>query len=55
MLIDGRGEAIVRDAFPKGSTSYMFPHYRLDVVGGDRNVAVSLARVGVTRKKECGL
>ena len=49
VLVDGRDEAIVRQAFPAGSSSYLFPHYKLDFVGGDRNIAVSMDRVGVER------
>lgn len=35
-------KAIIRDYFPRGSTSYMFPHYKVDFVNGDRNVAVAV-------------
>ena len=38
-------EAIVRQAFPEGSTSYLFPHYKVDVIGGDKNCAVAFDRV----------
>jgi hypothetical protein len=54
ILVDGRDEAIVKQAFPEGSSSFLFPHYKLDFVGGDKNVAVSVARVGVERKKGAG-
>jgi hypothetical protein len=37
-------------AFPEGSSSYLFPHYKLHVIGGDSNVAVAMTRVGVVRK-----
>jgi hypothetical protein len=50
VLVDGRDEAIVKQAFPEGSSSFMWPHYKLDFVGGDRNVAVNVSRVGVERK-----
>ena len=36
---------VVKAAFPKGSTSYLFPHYKVDFVGGDKNVAVKWERV----------
>ena len=49
---DGEDEVIVRQAFPQGSTSYAFPHYKVDYVGGDRNVAIALSRVGVERKAD---
>ena len=49
VLIDGRDEAIVRDYYPTGSTSYAFDHYKVDVVDGDRNVAIASKRVGVAR------
>jgi len=49
VLIDGREEEIVKGAFPEGSTSFQFPHYKLDVKGGQW-VAVSMGRVGVVRK-----
>lgn len=50
VLVDGRDEAIVKQAFPEGSTSFLFPHYKLNFVGGDKNVAVSMKRVGVERR-----
>ena len=50
ILIDGRDEAIVRDYFPVGSSSYLWPHYMVRFVGGDDNVCVSVKRVGVTRR-----
>ena len=50
VLIDGRDEAIVKQAFPKGSSSFLFPHYKVDIVGGDKNVAVAMKRIGVGRK-----
>lgn len=50
VLIDGRDEAIVKQGWPEGSTSYMFPHYTLSIVGGDKNVAVHMSRVGVERR-----
>lgn len=49
VLVDGRDEAIVAQAFPEGSSSYLFPHYKVHFVGGDRNVAVAMKRVGVER------
>lgn len=50
ILVDGRDEAIVKQAFPEGSSSFMWAHYKLDFVGGDRNVVVNMSRVGVERK-----
>jgi hypothetical protein len=47
VLVDGRDEAIVRQCFPQGSSTYLFPHYKVDFVGGDKNVAVPRDRVGV--------
>ena len=51
VFVDGRDLAIVRQAFPEGSSSYFSPHYKVDFVGGDRNVAVAMPRVGVKRAK----
>jgi hypothetical protein len=51
VYIDGRDAAIVRAAFPEGSSSFLFPHYKVHVIGGDRNMAVSMSRVGVKRKE----
>ncbi len=51
VLVDGRHEALVGQAFPEGSSSFMFPHYKVHFVDGDRNVAVHVDRVGVERKK----
>lgn len=50
VLVDGRDEAIVRQAFPEGSWPHPWPHYKVDFVDGDANVVVPLARVGVERK-----
>jgi 4'-phosphopantetheinyl transferase EntD len=50
VLVDGRDEALVKAAFPEGSTSFLFPHYKLDFINGDQNVAVNMSRVGVVRK-----
>lgn len=38
VLVDGEREAIVRQAFPEGSTSFFFPHYKVDFcnVGPER-------------------
>ena len=47
VLVDGRDEAIVKAAFPKGAAMFLFPHYKLDFIDGDKNVAVSMKRVGV--------
>jgi hypothetical protein len=49
VYIDGRDLAIVKAAFPEGSSSYLFPHYKVDVIGGDTNVAVAMSRVGVKK------
>lgn len=47
VLVDGKYQARVLQAFPEGSSSYLFPHYKLDIVGGDKNVAMAMKRVGV--------
>lgn len=47
VIVDGRDAAIVRGAFPQGSSSYLFAHYKVDFVDGDRNVAVKIERVQV--------
>lgn len=53
ILVDGRDEAIVKAAWPEGTTSHLFPHYVLDIVDGDRGVVVSMSRVGVEREPVC--
>ncbi len=50
VYIDGEDLAIIRQHFPEGSSSYLFPHYKVDFVGGDTNVAVNVNRVGVKKK-----
>jgi hypothetical protein len=50
VLVDGTDEAIVKQAFPEGSTSYLFPHYKVDMVEGDRNIAVAMSRVGIEKR-----
>ena len=51
VLVDGRDEVIVRQFFPTGSTGHMFPHYIVSFIGGDRNVAISVKRIGVERAR----
>jgi hypothetical protein len=51
VLVDGRDVAIVRQHFPQGSSSYGFAHYKVDMVDGDRNVAVAIKRLGVVTAK----
>lgn len=51
VYVDGRDLATVRAYFPQGSTSFAFPHYKVDIVAGDKNVAVNVKRVGVEKKK----
>ncbi len=46
VLVDGV-PAIVKAYWPEGTSSFLFPHYKLDFIGGDRNVAVHVSRVGV--------
>ena len=50
VYIDGRDLAIVRAAFPEGSSSYLFPHYKVDVLAGDKNMAVAMSRIGVKKR-----
>ncbi len=45
VYVDGVDAAVVRSAWPEGSTSFMFPHYKVDIVNGDSNVAVAMYRV----------
>jgi hypothetical protein len=51
VLVDGRYEAIVVQAFPEGSTSYLFPHYELRSAPSRfaEVFVVSADRVGVFR------
>ena len=50
VLIDGVVRARVLEACPEGTTSQLSPHYRVDIEHGDRNVRVSMNRIGVTKK-----
>jgi hypothetical protein len=52
VLIDGEVLATVKQCFPEGSSSYLFPHYKVDVIDGDKNMAVSMSRISVTPKKK---
>lgn len=52
VLIDGRDMAIVRQHFPEGSHALHGPHYKVDYVGGDKNVAVHEKRVGVEKESK---
>jgi hypothetical protein len=51
VYLDGTDVAVVREAFPEGSSSFLFPHYKVDILRGDRNVAIHMSRVGVDRKE----
>lgn len=51
VLIDGKVKAKVNAYFPEGSMSYLFPHYKVDFINGDKNVAVSVDRVVVRKLK----
>ncbi len=52
VLVDGRDEVVIAQHFPRGSTSFLFPHYKVHFIGGDRNVAVSKTRIGVERTSD---
>lgn len=52
VYVDGRYIARIRAHFPKGSSSYAWPHYKLDYAGGDRDVAVACKRVGVDAHRD---
>jgi hypothetical protein len=47
VFVDGKDKAVVKQYFPEGSSSFLFPHYKLDYVDGDKNVAVNSKRVSV--------
>ncbi len=49
VYVDGVDLAVVNQAFPEGSSSYPFPHYKVSFVGGDKNVAIATRRVGVKK------
>lgn len=52
VYVDGRDLAIIAQVFPEGSASYLFPHYKVDFVNGDKNVAVCIGKVGVKLVKK---
>ncbi len=43
---------VVKEAHPDGCSSGLYPHYHLDITGGDHNVRVPLDRVGVDATKK---
>lgn len=47
VTVDGGYRAVIRDVFPEGSTSYPFPHYKIDYFDGDKGVAIGFHRVHV--------
>jgi hypothetical protein len=49
VYVDGRDEVRIAQSFPDGSSSYMFPHYKVHFIQGDQNVTVALHRVGVVK------
>ena len=51
VCVDGRDEAIVKQVFANGSWAFLWPHYKVDFVDGDENVAVTMNRVGVDPAK----
>lgn len=53
VLVDGQYFAKVVQAFPQGSTSYLFPHYKLKI--GNEISAVAMNRVGIDTKLRSGL
>jgi len=52
VYVDGQHLAKVLQAFPEGSTSYLFPHYKVRMGDGrwGEESAVSMDRVGVDKK-----
>lgn len=50
VLVDGRDHGRVSQAFPQGLSSFQFARYKIDFKGGDKNVAVSMSRVGVVAR-----
>jgi len=50
IFVDGRDEAIVQQAFPEGSHTHLFPHYKLKFLEGERNVVVATTRVGTVKR-----
>ncbi len=49
VYVDGKYIATVRGAFPEGSTSAGFPHYKIDMKGGEKNIVVAMNRVSVEK------
>ena len=52
VYVDGRDIARIAQEFPEGSSSFMFPHYKVDFEGGDKNVAISHTRIGVNKREK---
>ncbi len=50
VLVDGLHDVKVAQIFPAGSSSFHFPHYKVNFVKGDKNVVIRANRVGVERK-----
>jgi hypothetical protein len=55
VFIDGKTKATVKEYFSEGSTSYLFPHCKVDFLNGDKNVSVSTKRVSKTKLKNTKL
>jgi hypothetical protein len=56
VYVDGEQRMKVLQAFPEGSTSYLFPHYQLGpahrrILSTDEIETVAMNRVGVVKKK----
>ena len=50
VLVDGVDLATVRAYHPNGCVNYDFPHYHVDLVGGDTNVAVHVDTIGISSR-----
>jgi len=48
ILVDGHRPAIIMEAYPEGSTSYLFAHYVLRFVGSTERTIIAMSRVGIS-------
>lgn len=52
LIVDGRDAAVALEAFPEGSTSYLFPHVCLRFVGGSERCVLHFSRVELSGSGE---
>jgi len=48
VLVDGSRPATIVEAFPEGSTSYLFAYYVIRFAGSRERTVIAMTRVGIS-------